>query len=106
MANLASLYQHYQLHKAEAAASGKAISVADFFLLHYAASTTHQHPCAPQSHQDLPLKSLHDVQWVEGKPLALSFSNPDPVLSCPSGSVEDLLSEGIRRLLFRPPLAA
>ncbi|MBK7406968.1 MAG: hypothetical protein IPL49_13320 [Saprospirales bacterium] len=104
MANLASLYQHFKLHQAEATATGQSITVAGFFLLHYPASVAHQHPGAPQSHQDLPLKSLQDVHWVDGRQVFLPLFRPADTSSGMQRAAADSLQEGIPSTVFRPPL--
>ena len=106
MANLPFLYRHFQMHQTEAIAKGQSFSVSAFILLHYAAGTAHQHPGDFNSHQQLPLKSVNDIQWMGGKQIALS--PPDPATGNPScfpGYLAAPLPGGIRTSVFRPPLA-
>ncbi|MCB9283482.1 MAG: hypothetical protein H6563_05355 [Lewinellaceae bacterium] len=103
--NLPFLYRHFQMHREEAAANGASLSVGTFILMHYAAGSAHQHPGDSNSHQQLPFKSLQDIQWVGGKQLALFLPDLSGNPSCFLGSAGYPLLEGIRASVFRPPLA-
>jgi hypothetical protein len=103
LAMLPSLVQHYRLHKAE---SEQALSFPAFFALHYSGASSHQHHDGGAGHHDLPLKTLHEFQWISAR---FAVSLPASPASNPTRLADPSdypLSEGARSAVFRPPLAA
>lgn len=103
LAMLPSLVEHYRLHKAE---SEQALSFPAFFALHYSGASSHHHHDDGAGHHDLPLKTLHEFQWVSARfaPSLPSFPAGSP--ACLADLSDYPLSEGARSAVFRPPLAA
>ncbi len=103
LAMLPSLVEHYRLHKAE---SEQALSFPAFFALHYlGAASGHSHDDGA-GHHDLPLKTLHEFQWISTRfPVSLPSSPASNLIRLADLS-DYPLSEGARNAVFRPPLAA
>jgi hypothetical protein len=103
LASVPVFVQHFRAHQAEAEAP---LSLWSFLTQHYLGQPAHQHPDDPMSHQHLPLKSLHDFQWIGTRVVFISIvASPFVALQTPDAP-PCTLSEGFRFAVFRPPLTA
>ncbi|MCO6489689.1 MAG: hypothetical protein J5I98_14835 [Phaeodactylibacter sp.] len=59
-----AVWEHYELHRQLAAGSGENTSVFDFLYAHFLNPGSHQHEDGGQSHQDLPLKTIHTFSQI------------------------------------------
>lgn len=106
MKRLAALQEHFRLHQAIAARSGQQVSIAEFLADHFWGSSNHHHGDNGQSHQDLPLKTVHIFSQAPASEISYYLSAPAAAVSLliphhcaftgiiPAGAV------------FRPPMSS
>ncbi len=103
LSKMANLWEHYQVHLAEAEETGEQLSIKDFLALHFFDSDDHSHPLE-NDHQELPFQSIslfvsfifEGISLPEMSPI-VSFS---PALPMP----QDLFSSGFLKRIFQPPI--
>lgn len=100
-----AVWEHYQLHQQQAASSGNEASFFDYLYAHFLYPDSHQHDDGGQSHQDLPLKSVHVFSQILPASAIAFAPAPLPVASNqaipPYNSITGAAHEGA---VFRPPI--
>ena len=100
-----AVWKHYQLHQQLAAESSQDVSLFDFLYAHFLYPDSHQHDDGGQSHQELPLKSIHifsqillsNTITITSAPLVAACYQLIPHHHSFSGATHD-------GAIFRPPI--
>ena len=102
-----AVWKHYQLHQQLAAESSQDVSLFDFLYAHFLYPDSHQHDDGGQSHQELPLKSVHIFSQILSSNIIAFAAAPLPA-ACHQliPHHHPLFSSIHDGAIFRPPILA
>ncbi|MCB0551239.1 MAG: hypothetical protein KDD19_26955 [Phaeodactylibacter sp.] len=102
-----AVWEHYQVHQSLSAGSGEKASFFEFLYTHFWDTNSHQHNDGGQSHQDLPLKTVHIFS-----PILLAGTTPLVLAALPHKENRAILhynapsSAPHEGAVFRPPIVS
>lgn len=100
----AAIWEHFQLHQEIAARSGQKASLASFLAAHFWDINSHTHNDGGQSHQDLPLKSIHLFSQAPTSGISLHLDSPAAALSRVIAHYCFFAGAAHAVAIFRPPI--
>lgn len=102
-----AIWKHYQLHRQLAAEAGHEASFSGFLSSHFLTPGSHQHNDGGQSHEDLPLKSVHVLSPVLPSGSIPFPLRPLPVFYNPAAAHGGPFSGALyAHAVFRPPIVS